>query len=369
MDRFITVAIHTYEQAIALRSLLEREGIETQFRNVNIESPVISSGIRVRIKESDLPLALRIIENKEIFADPIATPISSQHAPIIVPIDFSPASAHATNVAFKIAESHGAGIVLLHAYIDPYIAGNLQLTASGNYEYGDQADRQQALAAAETRMRHFTSLVKEKIKSGVLPAVKFETCVVEGVPEDAITQYAKANNPFLIVMGTRGAKKKELEMIGSVTAEVLDKCRYSVLALPDPDDAEKLFTPANILFFSNAGQDDILALDTLHRAFPKAAASVKITSIPGKKKDSAAQSLQALCEYSSQNFKGYSFETAPHVLEDIINQTKSGATPLSGFDMIVVSNKRKNIFSRFFSPSLAHRVLFAADVPMLVIPV
>ncbi len=369
MDRFITVAIHTYEQAIALRSLLEREGVETQFRNVNIESPVISSGIRVRIKESDLPLALRIIENKEIFADPLSAPLTSQHSPVIVPVDFSTASAHATDVAFRIAESHGAGIVILHSYIDPYVAGNLQLTASGTYEYGDQADRQQALAAAETRMRHFAGQIKDKIKSGLLPAVKFETCVVEGVPEDAITQYAKANNPFLIVMGTRGAKKKEIDMIGSVTAEVLDKCRYSVLALPDPDGSAAKFNPGRILFFSNAGQDDILALDTMHRAFPRAGAKVKITSIPGRKRESALQSLQALCDYSSQNFKGYTFETDAHALQDIIEQAKAGQRALSDFDMIVVSNKRKNIFSRFFSPSLAHRVLFATDMPMLVIPV
>ncbi|MCM1450885.1 MAG: universal stress protein [Clostridium sp.] len=369
MDRFITVAIHTYEQAISLRALLEREGIETQFRNVNIESPVIASGIRVRIKESDLPLALRIIENKEIFADPIAAPSSSQHAPIIVPVDFSSASAYATEVAFKIAESHGTGIVLLHAYIDPYVTENIQLTASGTYENVNASDRQQALASANTRMRHFASKVKDKIKSGTLPAVKFETCIVEGVPEDAITQYAKANNPFLIVMGTRSAKKKEMEMIGSVTAEVLDKCRYSVLALPDPGEGEKRFTPGNILFFSNAGQDDILALDTLHRAFPKANAKVKITSILGKKKSAAEQSLKALCEYSTQNFKGYTFFTAPHALEDIIERSSENGCGITGVDMLVVSNKRKNIFSRFFSPSLAHRVLFAADVPMLVIPV
>lgn len=369
MDRFITVAIHTYDKAIALRSLLEREGIETQFRNVNIESPVISSGIRVRIKESDLPLALRIIENQEIFADPMAAPISSQHTPIIVPVDFTTASNNAVEVAFKIAESHDTGIVLLHAYLDPYVAGNLQLTASGTYEYGDQADRQQALISAETKMRHFTSQIKDKIKSGKLPAIKFEACVVEGVPEDAITQYAKANNPFLIVMGTRGAKKKEMEMIGSVTAEVLDKCRFSVLALPDQGSEMKKFSPGNVLFFSNAGQEDILALDALHRAFPKASAKVKLTSIPGKKKDSAEQSLQALCEYSVQNFKGYEFSTDSNALENIIEHAKAGNKTLSEFDMIVVSNKKKNIFSRFFSPSIAHRVLFAADVPMLVIPV
>ena len=66
-DRLITIAIHTYERALELKSLLESEGIEAVLQNVNLSSPIISSGVRVRIKEHDLPAALRIIENREIF--------------------------------------------------------------------------------------------------------------------------------------------------------------------------------------------------------------------------------------------------------------------------------------------------------------
>ena len=39
------------------------------------------------------------------------------------------------------------------------------------------------------------------------------------------------------------------------------------------------------------------------------------------------------------------------------------------FDLIIVPNKKKNIFSRFFNPGVAHKVLFQTDIPMLVIPV
>ncbi len=67
MSRFITVAIHTYERALSLRSILENEGIEVELNNVNLEVPGLSSGVRVRIREEDLPLALRIIENAELF--------------------------------------------------------------------------------------------------------------------------------------------------------------------------------------------------------------------------------------------------------------------------------------------------------------
>ena len=66
-DRFITLAIHTYEKAIALKALLEREGVNSILNNVNLTAPAVSSGVRVRIKEKDLPLALRKVENLDIF--------------------------------------------------------------------------------------------------------------------------------------------------------------------------------------------------------------------------------------------------------------------------------------------------------------
>ena len=57
MTRYITVAIHTFDRALALRSLLESEGIEVVLQNVNLTDPAVASGVRVRILESDLPLA------------------------------------------------------------------------------------------------------------------------------------------------------------------------------------------------------------------------------------------------------------------------------------------------------------------------
>lgn len=66
-DRFITIAIHTYDKAHELKTILECEGLEVVLQNVNLSTPVVSSGIRVRIHESDLPMALRLIENIEIF--------------------------------------------------------------------------------------------------------------------------------------------------------------------------------------------------------------------------------------------------------------------------------------------------------------
>ncbi len=35
-DRLITIAIHTYEKALTLKSILEREGIYVELNNVNL---------------------------------------------------------------------------------------------------------------------------------------------------------------------------------------------------------------------------------------------------------------------------------------------------------------------------------------------
>lgn len=378
-DRFITVAIHTYEKAVALRAILEREGIVVEFRNVNIEQPVVSSGIRVRIKESDLPLALRVIENREIFDIPPQFTRTNPSQPIVVPVDFSGRSLAAAASAFFMAASHGTSIILLHTYIDPYVAGTLQLTDSMTYEITDMDTREQIHDTAEAQMRHFTGRLKDMIKRGEIPAVSFKTAIVEGVPEDAIAEYVRVNNPFVIVMSTRGPEKKELDMIGSVTAEVLDRCRIPVLSLPETGDSVvSRMRFSNILFFSSLDQQDILAIDTMHRILsgPKAQPggvepSVTIAVLPVKKRfmaRNAKEPADALIDYCRQNFKGMKFSIVQIGCENTVSDMKALADD-NPFDLIVVPNKRKNILTRLFSPTLARRILFVAREPMLVIPV
>ena len=107
--RLITLAIHTYDRAVAVRMLLEAEGIPVTLQNVNLEQPEVSSGVRVRIPEHDLPLALRIVENPDIFSGAVAnacTPTS--HRTILVPTDFSEYSLNAARAAIRLAAARKA---------------------------------------------------------------------------------------------------------------------------------------------------------------------------------------------------------------------------------------------------------------------
>lgn len=368
-DPLITVAIHTLRCACALKDLLEREGVKVTLQNVNLCNPDVAAGVRVRIHESDLPVALRIIENPEIFSQPVADD-EHTHA-FLVPIDFSEHSDTACFTAFRLAHVHNAELVLLHSFLDPIYSKRSQLndalTFDNDQNHDDATNRE--IASAEEKMRELEARIVQKIKAGEIPPAKFSHRITEGIPEDTINQYARTHSPHLIVMGTRGAGQKAQDLIGSVTAEVLDTCRYPIMTIPDTSKSKTGMRLQNVMFFSNFDQQDILAVDSLLRLLPVSPLDICLVKIPTKKfSGDPSQPLQRLKEYCDKHYSDHTFHT------DTINidtaETDFGRIMADNdIDLIVVPNKKKNVFARFFNPGLAHRLLFRSDIPMLVVPV
>lgn len=368
-SRLITVAIHTFNRATMVKNLLETEGVEVSLQNVNLTEPSVSSGVRIRIHEDDLPLALRIIENAEIFTSPSAHDLDST-PPILVPTDFSDYSERAAHIAFDIAHRLGASITFLHSYIDPSQSGHLQLSDALTY---DPLDTEERIRLEEDQKRLtalFTNKFRQGIKQGSVPPVKFTSEVVEGVPEDTILEYAKLNNPPLIVMGTRAAVKKEKDLIGSVTAEVLDSCRVPAFTIPEMMSLDDIRRIHNIMLFSSLEQSDILALDAFYRLFPGSDFICTIVCVPGRRQSNAntVQEVKAMLEYCGSHYPNYTFELRMFTNENAFD----GFTKLideGRAEMMIVPNRKKNIFARLFNPGLAHKLVFHADIPMMVVPV
>lgn len=369
-DRLITVAIHTYDRAIALKTLLEREGIEVTLQNVNLSQPIVSPGVRVRIHESDLAMALRIIENQDIFNNEVRD-CGKKSQYVLVPVDFSEYSERACDIAFKLANCHKATIVLLHSFVDPMSTNRMQLSdmLSFDAQNSDIDNRMMIEQEANRQMDLLTNRLLEKIKSGAIPAVKFSHEIIEGLPEESITQYAKDRPPLLIVMGTRGADTKERELVGSVTAEVLDTCRFPVFTVPDTVNVNGLSDLDSIIFFSNFDQEDILALEALFHIIPAEHLNVVLVRIPGKNSQTGNdEPLSRLGSYCREHYPSHHFSIDTLSVNSIDEDFARITSGIHG-KLIAVPNKKKNIFARLFNPGIAHRLLFHSDIPMIVIPV
>ena len=115
-DKLVTLAILTYTKAQILKNVLENEGIETFIHNVNQLQPVVSSGVRLRIKESDLPHALKITESSAWLSESIVgekeTKKGEKSNKILIPVDFSSYSMKACEFAFTLAKTETAERIL-----------------------------------------------------------------------------------------------------------------------------------------------------------------------------------------------------------------------------------------------------------------
>lgn len=370
-DRMLTVAIHTYEKALQLKALLEGEGINVVLNNVNLSEPTVSSGIRVRIHEHDLPLALRIIENSEIFITPEPAVEADADREILAPVDFSPYSNRACKLAFDIASLHGAKITLLHAYTVPERI-NIPLAPTISIDPDDTGDPHLAIElekAARERIDRFAQSLREQIKSGELPPVKFTTRIEASVPEDAINNYAKEHKPMIIIMGTRGADVKERDLIGSVTAEVLDSSRQPVFTVPDKSAITSVGCIHRVCVPCNLDQDDILAIDAFRRILPGSTPEFRLVNIERRRSSSSSEASRLLLEYCRTHyptckffFESISTDFATEYFNRLDEEDHDGT-------VILIPNKKKNILSRLFNPSLAHKLLFHADIPLMTVPV
>src|SRR5690606_3445181 len=64
-EKIITLVTSSFQHAQVLKNILETEGIECFLQNVNAIEGAVNMGVKVRIKESDLEAAIKIIESIE----------------------------------------------------------------------------------------------------------------------------------------------------------------------------------------------------------------------------------------------------------------------------------------------------------------
>ncbi len=366
-EKMVTVAIHTYEKAHILKTILESEGIPAVIHGVRMIEPVVPGNVRVRINESDLPRALRIIEQLD-FSDQDAIAAERENKKeILVPVDFSQYSRNACAFAFRLASDLDCEVKLMHAFFTPFYPASVPFGDSFTIQPADKSIYQDVKSKTEKEMNHLVDTIKEQVANGTLPNVPFQTLLVEGLPEEEIISYSKKIRPTAIVMGTRGRNAKEMDLIGSVTAEVMDGCRTPVFAIPEGTEVQGVAQMKHIVFLTNFQEREFKAFDIMMQFLKPYRVKVYLAHI-AKKED-------VWNEIKLSGIQKRFAELYPHLESEyrLIDQNLGLEESLEMFvkghqiDLISLSSSRRNIFARMFNPGIARRMLFHSDTPLLVI--
>jgi nucleotide-binding universal stress UspA family protein len=374
-DNLVTIAIHTYEKAYILQSILESEGIPAAVHGVNIIQPVMRGNLRVRINENDLPRALEIIENldlssyvedyKDYNEKPEKKLIDINHE-ILIPVDFSDYSLTACEFGFRLAEDLNCKAKLFHAFFLPSYPATAAFGEAFPLSMSDKKLYQSLKKNMEEEMKKLTDKIEKEIISGKLPKIEYSTVLVKGLPEEEIIEYSKTKRPTAIVMGTRGRHAKELDLIGSVTAEVIEGCRTPIFAVPERTSAD-LSEMKNVVFLTNFQVREFKAFDIMMKFLSPYPIKIYLAHIAKKEDVWNEIKLSGLQKHLAEQYPNLQTEYK------LIDHTEGLEMALEKFvhkyniDMISLSSSRRNIFARMFNPGIARRMLFHSDMPMLVI--
>lgn len=373
-DKLVTLAILTYSKAQILKTVLENEGIEAYIHNINLIQPVISSGVRVRIKESDLPHALNIIESSSWLSSEVlegGNREKKEQVPVVlVPIDFSPYSLKACDMGFEIASHLNATVTLLHVYFSPIFIPELHYDTD-SYQIPpveNVTSIKNTLEKVHNQFSELTKTIDEKIQIGIYPNIKYNCILREGVPEEEILQQAKSIKPLIIVMGTRGENQENLELIGSVTAEVIERSPCFVYAIPENAQFKKFENIHKVALFTSFDQRDLIAFDSLITTFQHHNFEISFIHINSheEKRQWNEIKLVGIKEYFKKQYPqlefNYSIIDEENLLDNLDKFMKENS-----IDVMCTTNYRRNVFARLFNPSMAKKMLFHTNTPLLII--
>ena len=367
-DKLVTLAIHTYQKAQILKTLLESEGVEVYLHNVNLIQPVVSAGVRVRIKESDLPKALKVVEDTDFFKEEkVYKKKESKTQKILIPIDFSNYSTRACALGFDLANKTGIEIVIFHAFFTPFFPSTMP-SDSFTYQVLNEEEATLMQNEAQKELDKFTAFINEKIQKGEWADVKFTSILRSGLPEEEIIGYCKQESPALIIMGTRGKNQKDADLIGSVTAEVLDLSKIPLFAIPEKTPFSNFSEVKKVAFGTNFDQKDLIAVDTLFKLLKPYNIEYYFFHMAQKQENDAWTEIKlaGIKEYFEKQYPNLSIHYRMIDGNDLILNVDEFIRK-NNIDIISLSTHKRNIFARLFNPSMARKMLFHTDTPILAI--
>lgn len=373
-DKFFTLVVHTPDRAQRLKEILEYHGIKVEL--TDFEAAPFADSLKpknVRIPLESLELGLKILESGQLASSPVSLmKMTGMGNNLLIPVDFSPASLIAVKIGFILAQKFGVEPVVLHAYIAPVFPSepfgeDLENPVAPPYEE-DMEETAAIQDIAAKQLVKFKQQIKKAQQDGSLPDVHFSTSLLEGIPEQVINEYCKENKPLMVVMATRGIHKKESDLVGSVTAEVIDSCRVPVFTVPEDYTSKPISKLSNILFFCNFTADDMVNMRALMRIGDFPASNVYLLPVSDRPFNNVGTKLEDEAQLFAQTYPTATF-TAQTLQKGKFEDALRSFLDAHEIDLIIVPNKKSSAFSRFFHPTLAHRILFDKDIPLLVIPV
>lgn len=372
MANFVTLAIHTELKAQTLVHILKANGIDAFTEEVNQLFPSLTGGFRVKIDDADLSKALAIVESMNSEGTKrIPNTEANNRKVILLPFDYTETSEKAFPLAFSWAKAVGAEIEMLNVYSTEETENLTILNRMFDYDKEALRERvERAHSEAKQRAEEYQKTIQQRIDAGELANTKFKCIALEGVPEEQIIKYSEILRPEMIIMSTRERAKKEVDMIGSVSAEVAEGAPIPVFVLPENIEFNSVDMVKKIMFITNFDDRDLVAFSKMMSRLSFQEIEVNLVHFreSGTKDTWDEIKLNGIKSYFAEHYPTAKADTA---ILDGISPSKSINDYMEKKNISVLSmtTHRGKLISRIFNTGetgITRRMVFEGKFPTLI---
>ncbi len=361
--KIITLVVLSFEKAQILKTLLTAEDIECFLENVNLIQGAVSAGVKVRIAESDLEKAMIVLEG--MMSEELES-VESDDVParILLPVDFSDYSHKAAVFALDWANELKAELTVFHTYFNPIIS-TMPFSDTFAYEVNTEEMLVELEEKAREGMEEIKDFLNNENKKYSQPVdIKME--LVKGIAEDEIIKYSRTYHPLVIIMGTRGADRKAADLIGSVTAEVMEGAKMPVMAIPESFEYNGLGNMKKMLYATDFQESDFKTLQKIERLLKPLGMSIICAHVSSKEHSQWDEvRMTGLKEHIRKNYNEEMVQCDLIEHEDLFVGIE-GYVHFHNIDMLSFTRRKRNLISRIINPNLAKKMLFHSTTPLLV---
>ncbi|MBN2349689.1 MAG: universal stress protein [Bacteroidales bacterium] len=292
-------------------------------------------------------------------------PDSNKIENILVPIDYSEYSLLACRYAIKIAVKTKAKIKLFHAYYSPAL-DLIDLAGTSHTQMQLRTDVVQNLE--DTEKISIENFIKELIpycKDSKYDTKNVTYDIVPGIAEEAIVNYCSDFSPDLVVMGTRGKDKRANAILGSVTAMVIERIKFPILAIPEQYEFIGEENVDHILYVTNFDESDFVSIQKLMKLTIPLNLKIFCVHISDQPENWNSVKMDGLKEYFKKAYGETRVECGfiesnnlLHNIEDYVLHNK--------INIVSLTSRRRSLFEKIFKTSLTKKLFYHTNIPLLV---
>lgn len=362
-DNLIIIATESYSKAVVLKTYLEANGIECFLKNVNVIQGAVAEGVKVQIRESDAAKAIKLLAQMP-HAEEVQK-FEQQLRKILVPVDFSEPSQNAARYAVMLAAKYNAQVKLLHVFNSP-VVDMIPFTDVASIQIDFDMSYQMLYNSAKERLLKFYGNLREFANQMGFGDVQIGYTLREGYAAYGIIEASKRYKPGIIVMGTKGEGYRSTELVGSVATEVSNQTHIPLLVIPEKAVLKGIDEVKKVLYITNFDSNDNLSIRKLLRIVAPFQIELHCLHITDKAESAGIKALMG-------STKDYIAEVTPGVKivcniisgkerdMEVLNYVKQNQISL-----VALTALKRSLLYKLFNPSLAKRMIYQSDVPVLL---